>query len=224
MNEFESKQAEWDLTASASADFKAQVGRPFDDSAWLALSCDVLDKLVVDDQKGLSILDVGCGNGLLLSKLSSHFEQLTGVDYSKAMIEKANQLLPSALFYQYQANQLNFNDGHFDRVLSYSIFHYFPSYEYAIETILEMIRVTKRGGIILLGDLLDDDYEETIKNNSDLEYEKTIPLIHRYSQWRFFNFKKLVGDLAQYVDRIEVLSQPDAFPLSDYRKDIRLWV
>ncbi|KKM60527.1 hypothetical protein LCGC14_1540900 [marine sediment metagenome] len=80
MNEFESKQAEWDLTASASADFKAQVGRPFDDNAWQALSCDVLDKLVVNDENGLSILDVGCGNGLLLSKLSSHFEQLTGVD------------------------------------------------------------------------------------------------------------------------------------------------
>ena len=224
MNEFESKQAEWDLTASASADFKAQVGRPFDDNAWHALSCDVLDKLVVNDENGLSILDVGCGNGLLLSKLSSHFEQLTGVDYSKTMIEKANELLPSALFYQSQAKQLNFKNAGFDRVLSYSIFHYFPSYEYAIETILEMIRVTKRGGVILLGDLLDDHYEETIKSNSDLEYEKTIPLIHRYSQWRFFNFKKLLADLAPYVERIEVLSQPEAFPLSDYRKDIRLWV
>ncbi|KKM60528.1 hypothetical protein LCGC14_1540910 [marine sediment metagenome] len=58
----------------------------------------------------------------------------------------------------------------------------------------------------------------------DLEYEKTIPLIHRYSQWRFFNFEKLLADLAPHVDRIEVLSQPEVFPLSDYRKDIRLWV
>ena len=87
-----------------------------------------------------------------------------------------------------------------------------------------MIRVTKPGGLILLGDILDANFESEIKGNSDLEYEKTIPLIHRYSQWRFYNFKKLIDDLAAYTTKVEVLTQPETFVLATYRKDIRIWV
>ena len=119
---------------------------------------------------------------------------------------------------------LNTKNNYFDRVLCYSIFHYFPSYNYALEVILEMIRVTKPGGLILLGDILDAHFESEIKGNSDLEYEKTIPLIHRYSQWRFYNFKKLIDDLAAYTTKVEVLTQPETFVLATYRKDIRIWV
>ena len=224
MNEFESKQAEWDSIANASADFKEQVGRPFEDSAWLALSADVLSKLELNSASKGNVLDVGCGNGLLLSKIANNFNELVGVDYSESMVNKAKMLLPDGAFTQSEANSLRFKNNYFDRVLCYSIFHYFPSYDYALEVILEMIRVTKPGGLILLGDILDANFESEIKGNSDLEYEKTIPLIHRYSQWRFYNFKKLIDDLAAYTAKVEVLTQPDQIVLATYRKDIRIWV
>lgn len=224
MNEFESKQAEWDSIANASADFKEQVGRPFEDSAWLALSSDVLSKLELNSASKGNVLDVGCGNGLLLSKIANNFNELVGVDYSESMVDKAKMLLPDGAFTQSEANSLRFKNNYFDRVLCYSIFHYFPSYDYALEVILEMIRVTKPGGLILLGDILDANFESEIKGNSDLEYEKTIPLIHRYSQWRFYNFKKLIDDLAAYTTKVEVLTQPETFVLATYRKDIRIWV
>ncbi|CAM4079201.1 class I SAM-dependent methyltransferase [Pseudoalteromonas ostreae] len=223
MSEFNFKQAEWDQIVRENQDFKAQVGRPFDDELWQALIDDVEKKLAFSMQ-GNKVLDVGCGNGLLLSKLLSNCSEYSGVDYSEAMIEEAKKLLPIGFFYQSQANKLPFDTDQFDRVLSYSIFHYFPSYDYALSAIKEMIRVCKPGGVILIGDVLDSQFEKEIKGTSNLEYEKTIPLIHRYSKWRFFNFEKLLAYLAPHVDRIEVLSQPEVFPLSDYRKDIRLWV
>ena len=222
MSEFNSKQAEWDEIARINSDFKAQVGRPFDDTLWQALCDDVEQKLMLSAQ-GNSILDVGCGNGLLLSKLQK-CSQYAGVDYSQAMIDEAKKLLPQGVFYQSQASDLQFADNEFERVLSYSIFHYFPSYQYALDVIKEMIRVCRPGGVILIGDILDKHFEHDIKSSSDLEYEKTIPLIHRYSLWRFFSFEQLETDLQHCVKKVEILTQPDSFPLSRYRKDLRLWV
>ncbi|MCZ2721219.1 class I SAM-dependent methyltransferase [Marinomonas sp. 15G1-11] len=223
MSEFNSKQAEWDEIARVNRDFKAQVGRPFDDVLWQALSIDVEQKLMLSAHAN-SILDVGCGNGLLLSKLLSKCAHYAGIDYSEAMIGEAKKLLPAGTFYQSQASQLPFDDNEFERVLSYSIFHYFPSYQYALDVIKEMIRVCKPGGVILIGDILDNRFEQDIKSNSNLEYEKTIPLIHRYSQWRFFSFEQLKSDLQHHVNKVEILTQPAHFPLSQYRKDLRLWV
>ena len=78
--------------------------------------------------------------------------------------------------------------------------------------------------VILIGDILDKHFEHDIKSSSDLEYEKTIPLIHRYSLWRFFSFEQLETDLQHCVKKVEILTQPESFPLSRYRKDLRLWV
>lgn len=224
MNEFEAKKEEWEQLARINSDFKAQVGRPFDDGAWNDLSQDVLSKLSLEANERMTILDVGCGNGLLLSKIADRFSECYGVDYSHSMIAKAKELLPSGQFYQSDAQNLNFNDKTFDRVLSYSIFHYFPSYEYALSVILQMIRVTKVNGVVLIGDLLDSEFEADIKGKSDLAYEEKIPLIHRYSQWRFYDFERLASDLKEHVKKVEILSQPTSFPLSSYRKDLRLWV
>ncbi|WKD24685.1 class I SAM-dependent methyltransferase [Pseudoalteromonas sp. KG3] len=223
MSEFNSKQAEWDQIARDNHDFKAQVGRPFEDELWQALTDDVEKKLSFS-VKGNNVLDVGCGNGLLLSKLLSNCTGCSGVDYSEVMIEEAKKLLPMGCFYQSEANNLPFEKHQFDRVLSYSIFHYFPSYDYALSVIKEMIRVCKPGGVILIGDVLDSQFEKEIKATSNLEYEKTIPLIHRYSKWRFFSFEQLKSDLEGAVRNVEILSQPSTFPLSQYRKDMRLWI
>lgn len=223
MSEFNSKQAEWEQIVRDNHDFKAQVGRPFENELWQALTNDVEKKLSFSMQ-GNNVLDVGCGNGLLLSKLLSNCTACSGVDYSKAMIEEAKKLLPQGDFYQAEANNLPFQTHQFDRVLSYSIFHYFPSYDYALSVIKEMMRVCKPGGVILIGDVLDSQFEKEIKETSDLEYEKTIPLIHRYSKWRFFSLEQLKSDLEREGCKVEILSQPSTFPLSQYRKDMRIWV
>ena len=35
---------------------------------------------------------------------------------------------------------------------------------------------------------------------------------------------KLKSDLQHHVNKVEILTQPAHFPLSQYRKDLRLWV
>jgi len=221
VNTFDEKRNEWDLQALSSSDLKKQVCRPIDELSWQALITDITEKLQLDDKYN-AILDVGCGNGLVLSKLAPYFQHLFGLDYAISMIEHAKKLLPEHKFETGDAANLRYNDQSFDRVLSYSIFHYFPDQSYIIKAITEMIRVTKPDGIILIGDLLDKDFEANIKGNSDVKIEATLPAIMRYSQWTFCDLHATIAHFSNQVKKIEILSQPQSFKLSNYRKDLRI--
>ncbi|WP_448213112.1 class I SAM-dependent methyltransferase [Colwellia sp. MEBiC06753] len=223
MSSFTTKQSEWQKQVLEAKDLRAQVGRPIDEESWQALVCDIKSKLLFDQTKPVgSLLDIGCGNALILSELAPYTNEVFGIDYAEAMIEQAKKVIPNGHFQTGEAGNLKFKDKQFDRLLCYSIFHYFPSQEYVLQAIAEMIRVTKPGGVILIGDLLDDKHEKTIKSGSDLNYEQKIPHIHRYSEWTFCPLEKIVQHFSAIVHRIEVLDQPMSFQLRHYRKDIRI--
>jgi len=225
MTSFTKKQNEWSQNALNTNDLKKQVCRPIDNDNWQALVSDISHKLNLTNNLD-SILDVGCGNALLLSQLTPKANSYYGIDYAESMIGEAKCQIKQGQFYVGDAANLNFSDNQFDRVLSYSIFHYFPDEAYIHKAINECIRVTKPGGIILIGDLLDKQFEKDIKGASNLEYEKQLPHIMRYSEWTFCDLNKLktIFEAHNKVTKIEVLQQPSSFQLSHYRKDIRIWL
>jgi len=223
MANYTDKKNEWEQQASSFENYKMQVGRPVNDTEWDALVADIRNKLVLNEKID-SIIDVGCGNGLILSQLKDSADDIYGIDYAASMVEHAKKLLPYGYFKVGEAAKLDFKHGAFDRVLSYSIFHYFPSEEYILQVIDELIRVTKQGGIILIGDLLDKRFEAKIKGESNLDYEQKIPLIHRHSEWTFCDLDRISSVLENKVQKVEVLQQPASFKLKDYRKDLRIWL
>lgn len=228
MTSFKIKRNEWHQQGQSTDDLKAQVCRPVDEISWQALIFDIREKLQLSQSAKLdTMLDVGCGNALVLSEFKDDFSQLYGIDYGESMITNAKEILPCGIFSSGEAAQLNFKEQCFDRLLSYSIFHYFPDEQYIYQAIEEMLRVTKKGGIILIGDLLDKSFEQEIKAASDLNYEEKLPLILRYSQWTFCDLAKLVQHFKAEkfqtkIKSIEILTQPDHFALHHYRKDLRI--
>lgn len=94
-----------------------------------------------------NVLEVGCGAGMIASLLKCKY---TGIDFSESLIKKHRQILKNQVFLA-QANSLPFENKQFDISFSFSVFHYFPSKEYAIQTVEEMIRVTKNK--IFIGDI-----------------------------------------------------------------------
>lgn len=225
MTTFTKKKNEWSQNALNTNDLKKQVCRPIDNENWQELVDDICDKLNLNDDLD-SILDVGCGNALLLSQLTPKAKNYYGIDYAESMIEEAKSQIKRGQFFVGDAANLNFSDEQFDRVLSYSIFHYFPDEAYIHKAISECIRVTKPGGIILIGDLLDKQFENEIKDASNLEYEKQLPHIMRYSEWTFCQLNKLksIFEAHNKVTKIEILQQPSSFQLSHYRKDFKIWL
>ena len=221
MKNHNQKRSEWNDQALVSEDPKVQVARPGEDFEFSRLVDDIKNKLHLDGSSN-SILDVGCGNGLLLSALAGGIEKISGVDYADAMVSKAKSSIPNGHFEAGPANRLTFNSNEYSRVLCYSIFHYFPDVNYAQQTLNELVRVCRPGGVILVGDLLDKNFETQIKGGSDLEIESQRPKIHRYSEWAFYDLEELTAALPGDVVSVEILDQPKDFKLRHYRKDVRI--
>lgn len=216
------KQHEWDEQARGGEDQYRQVCRTVDKNEFAEVIQDIKLKLKLGEGVE-NMLDVGCGNGFMLSFLKNYARILSGVDFSEVMIDEVSKSL-EGVFKVGEANKLDFEDNQFDRVMSYSIFHYFPNLDYGYSAIQEMIRVCKKGGVVLVGDLLDEQFENEIKGASNLSYEKEIPSIQRYSEWQFFDLNKLKLDFIEMGFKVEILPQPETFKCGYYRKDLRIFL
>src|SRR6185312_6646904 len=117
----------------------------------------------VSQLRGLNprrVLEVGCGTGLLLTRLAPNCESYIGIDFSREVLRQLKGYLssrPDLSHVQLQegmAHELSFlgNDS-VDLVILNSIVQYFPSTDYLLQALEQAVRVTKKGGHILVGDV-----------------------------------------------------------------------
>lgn len=105
-----------------------------------------------------SVLDVGCGPGLLVKEFAGRSKKFSvaGIDISLDALRLAKKNckgMKNTSFVAGSANQLPFKDKAFDMVVCKDSLHHFNNPKGAIR---EMERVTKRGGVIYLQDLRRD--------------------------------------------------------------------
>jgi len=94
---------------------------------------------------GGTLLEAGCGTGLILNRLAPHCEAAVGVDLSAGMLSHAAGR--SLTVVQGQLDDLPFADGSFDTVCSFKVLAHVRPIQRAME---EMARVTRPGGHMLL--------------------------------------------------------------------------
>jgi ubiquinone/menaquinone biosynthesis C-methylase UbiE len=102
------------------------------------------------------VLDVGCGTGALLQELARKFPQVTlvGVDPVAEMLAVARgRVPPRTELREGWAEELPFEDNDFDVVVSCNMFHYVRQ---PVCTLMEMSRVLRPGGELLITDWCDD--------------------------------------------------------------------
>ncbi|AFM17480.1 methylase involved in ubiquinone/menaquinone biosynthesis [Mycolicibacterium chubuense NBB4] len=73
------------------------------------------------------VADVGCGTGILADRIARevHPDQIFGVDLSEGMLAQAAQRSTTVQWLTAPAEQLPFDDGSLDAVVSTSAFHWF---------------------------------------------------------------------------------------------------
>ena len=128
-------------------------------------------------QPGDSVLDVGCGpasDTIRLADLVGATGEVVGVDYDQQMIAQADQralekgLSDFVKHGQGDATALPFTDGRFDACRSERLFQHLLFPERAL---IEMARVTKRGGHVVV---LDTDWGTLSLNSSLPELERRL--------------------------------------------------
>ncbi|KLI17879.1 class I SAM-dependent methyltransferase [Brachyspira hyodysenteriae] len=98
------------------------------------------------------LLDIGSGTGYLINMLKKYkaTAEFYGLDLSEEMINiSKSKNIKDAEFILGSANKLPFNDNTFDIVTCIQSFHHYP---YPDETMKEVYRVLKKGGIYILSD------------------------------------------------------------------------
>jgi SAM-dependent methyltransferase len=91
--------------------------------------------------EGKRILDVGCGLGAYVRKLSAFSDQVFGVDIDEAKVDDARRTLPN--IFQAPAEQLPFQDGYFDVVLLHEVLEHVEDDRLAVR---EAFRVMAQRG------------------------------------------------------------------------------
>ena len=101
--------------------------------------------------RGKQVLDVGCGNGYILSLLARAQAITTGIDITPKAIQISQERFKAAgldgRFLEANAEALPFPDSTFDCVFSLGVLHHTPDTEKAVA---EIFRVLRPGGRLIM--------------------------------------------------------------------------
>lgn len=101
---------------------------------------------------GSAILDVGCGTGVLAERLLREGFDVTGVDPFDAMLAKMRERDPRLKTVHAPGQHMPFEDNTFDLAYCVAVMHHVADPNDVHDTLVEMVRVVKPGGHVLVWD------------------------------------------------------------------------
>jgi len=136
---------------------------------------------------GFSFLDIGCGNGWVVRKMSKYktCHKSVGIDGAEKMIEKAKLNDPNSTYYHLDLNSFNnFNDK-FDVILSMEVIYYLNDPEALVSHVFD--NLLKPEGVFLLG--LDHYVENPLSLSWPCDLDVKM-CTYTMSQWQSILKKK----------------------------------
>ena len=102
-------------------------------------------------KEGDSVLDIGCGNGTLLSRMAKMKAiQGFGTDISPQMIKNATSRYPELNFAVSNCEKIPFDDGSIDLITVCAAYHHFPNVN---DFAAEAKRLLKEGGSLYIAEV-----------------------------------------------------------------------
>jgi len=131
-------------------------------------------------EKGMTILDAGCGTGNFSIKLAERGACVTGIDLSTEMMaiaqEKAHRRNLDIEFIEMNIYDQAFPDNYFDAVFSMAVFETLTESQQAFQ---ELMRVLKPGKFLMIGTIRKDSawgksYEKRIQEDPHTIYRCSV--------------------------------------------------
>ncbi len=158
-------------------------------------------------QKGMKVLEVACGTGTQAVRFRKAGADYTGVDLSHAMLDVAGKRNLTCL--HADGTELPLEDNGFDlSTITLALHEVDP--EISRQIVLEMIRVTKDGGSLVLVDYTKSNKKSIYRKlgNSSIHYiEKLVGGNH------YRNYKKFMksGGLISFLESFNLETQETQF-------------
>ncbi|MGW6739351.1 amino acid adenylation domain-containing protein [Streptomyces sp. NPDC055025] len=108
------------------------------------------------------VLEIGCGAGLIATRLLPECVQYVGTDLSAQTLTDLSSRLHEAgladratLLHREATDLTGIEQAHFDCVVINSVVQYFPSAAYLMDTVRHALSALRPGGVVYLGDVRD---------------------------------------------------------------------
>ncbi len=148
------------------------------------------------------ILDVGCGYGRTLHELYlSGFTNLSGIDISKKMVDKGNELYPQLSLKQHYSSTLPFKNSSFDAVILLAVLTCIINNNEQENLIHEIVRVLKDDGILYINDFLINSDQRNIDRYKQFET--------KYNKYGIFELQE--GVVLQHYTKERIDELTDSF-------------
>jgi len=134
-------------------------GAPIPAAEMMSWVCQTVSRIAA--LPGADVLEIGCGSGLLLTRIAPDRRSYLGLDFSAEALERLRatvsarpDLAGKVTLRQGEACDLSaLADASVDLVVINSVVQYFPDLDYLLAVIRESLRVCRPGGHLFLGDL-----------------------------------------------------------------------
>lgn len=109
-----------------------------------------------------SVLEIGCGTGMILARIAPGCDSYVGMDISAAGLDNIRTMqrtlpgLGRVTLHERSAEQTAFLESQtFDTIIINSVIQHFPDVDYLLAVLSEAVRLAKPGGHIFIGDVLN---------------------------------------------------------------------
>ena len=174
----------------------------------------VLDKLV---QKCSHLLEIGCGNGVLLDALRTRYPalKLTGRDFSQPMVELAQSRDLANCDVAYgDVRSLDFQGGTFDLVIGERVVINLMDREHQWQALAEIARVLRPGGYYLCIEAFKDGLDCLNEARAELGLEPNVEAYHNL-WFEEAGFREELAKHFEVIDSQSLAGVPQHF-LSSY--------
>lgn len=128
------------------------------------------------------VLEIGCGTGLLLTRIAPLCQEYWGTDLSPVAIQALQgllieQALSNVRLFQRSADDFSAplaeQQGSFDAIILNSVIQYFPSVEYLVHVLEQAVQLLTPGGFLFIGDVRNLTLLETY--HTSVQLRQAIP-------------------------------------------------
>jgi ubiquinone/menaquinone biosynthesis C-methylase UbiE len=93
------------------------------------------------------MLDIGCGAGFVIDLMRDTFDEIHGIDATRAMLDQIDTSKGNVTVHEGVAEALPFDNETFDLVTAYSVFHHLADHR---PVLAETCRVLRTGGMLYI--------------------------------------------------------------------------
>lgn len=164
-----------------------------------------------------AVLDLGCGEGFLISLLPN-LKQITGIDISKVALKRAKEVInnkPNTKLMWGNAHKLDISDESFDKIISSEMLEHIPHPRKAMK---EIHRVLKKDGLAIIS-VPDEKRIQFIMKMANLLF--ITKLLHSARKQEKYDWhlhqadKKFIFDISKNIFRVKKIYRTP--PVLGYR-------